>query len=93
MMGMLFGALEQPLNVEEMTLRQQLTYGIKSMGSRSWHMAKTFAVMGAIFSISECVVEKVTTRSSIAGLFRVFLGTSLTVVLLLLSLSVGDAIP
>lgn len=59
MMGLLFGALEQPLNVEEMTLRQQLTYGIKSMGSRSWHMAKTFAVMGAIFSLSECVVEKV----------------------------------
>jgi len=49
MMGLLFGALEQPLNVEEMTLRQQLTYGVKSMGSRSWHMAKTFAVMGPSF--------------------------------------------
>eukprot|EP00897_Mesotaenium_endlicherianum_P011080 jgi/Mesen1/9/ME1041005C03906 len=60
LMGLLFGALEQPLHAEEMTTRQILVHGARTMGSRSWHMGKTFAVMGAIFSGAECVVEKVT---------------------------------
>ncbi|GLU11921.1 hypothetical protein SLE2022_286390 [Rubroshorea leprosula] len=30
----------------------------KQMGQRSWSSAKTFAVMGLIFSAVECVVEK-----------------------------------
>ena len=62
MMGLLFGALDQPLNAEELTLRQQLTHGARQMVSRSWHMAKAFAVMGAIFSAAECTVEKVNGR-------------------------------
>lgn len=58
MFGMLFGALEQPIHVEEMTLRQQLTHGARQMARSSWTMAKTFAVMGTLFSGAECIVEK-----------------------------------
>lgn len=58
LMGALFGALEQPLHQETMTTREVLLHGVRTMGSRSYHMAKTFAVMGAIFSGAECVVEK-----------------------------------
>ncbi|CAI5975188.1 unnamed protein product [Closterium sp. NIES-65] len=62
MMGLLFGALDQPLHVEEMSTRQQLVHGFKQMAQRSWHTGKTFAVMGAIFSASECMAEKARAR-------------------------------
>lgn len=58
-MGMMFGALEQPVHVEDMSVRKQIVYGFKQMGSKSYHMAKAFAVMGAVFAVSECMVEKV----------------------------------
>lgn len=58
-MGFLLGALDNPIHQEEMTGRQQVIYAAKQMGRRSWSSAKTFAVMGLIFSAAECVVEKV----------------------------------
>lgn len=59
LMGLFFGALDNPIMQEEMTARQQFVYTAKQMGRRSWSSAKTFAVMGLIFSGAECVVEKV----------------------------------
>ena len=44
---------------DEMTARQQFVYTAKQMGRRGWGSAKSFAVMGFIFSAAECVVEKV----------------------------------
>jgi len=58
-MGLFFGALDNPIMAEEMTARQQIVYTAKQMGRRSLSNAKTFAVMGLIFSAAECVVEKV----------------------------------
>lgn len=58
-MGLFFGALENPITPDEMTARQQIVYTAKQMGRRSISNAKTFAVMGLIFSAAECVVEKV----------------------------------
>jgi hypothetical protein len=57
--GLFFGALENPITTEEMSARQQIVYQAKQMGRRSIISAKTFAVMGLIFSAAECVVEKV----------------------------------
>ena len=59
LMGLFFGALDNPIMAEEMTARQQIVYTAKQMGRRSISNAKTFAVMGLIFSAAECVVEKV----------------------------------
>jgi hypothetical protein len=59
LMGLFFGALENPMTTEEMTARQQIVHQAKQMGRRSISNAKTFAVMGLIFSAAECVVEKV----------------------------------
>jgi len=58
-MGLFFGALDNPIMAEEMTARQQIVYTAKQMGRRSISNAKTFAVMGLIFSAAECVVEMV----------------------------------
>ena len=58
-MGMLFGALDNPIHADTMTARQQFVHAARSMGSKSMQMAKTFAVMGAIFAGTECVFEKV----------------------------------
>ncbi|KAI3987678.1 hypothetical protein MKX01_028412 [Papaver californicum] len=71
-MGLLLGALDNPLMQEEMTAKQQIIYTAKTMGKRSYHSAKTFAVMGLVFSAAECVVEKArakhdTTNSAVAG--------------------------
>ncbi|XP_078179342.1 mitochondrial import inner membrane translocase subunit TIM22-4-like [Carex rostrata] len=57
-MGLFIGSLDNPLNKDEMTGRQQLTFQAKQMGRRSVNSAKAFAVMGLIFSAVECVVEK-----------------------------------
>ncbi|KAG0580492.1 hypothetical protein M758_4G179600 [Ceratodon purpureus] len=57
-MGMLFGALENPIHSETMTARQQFVSAARTMGTKSGQMAKTFAVMGAIFAGTECVFEK-----------------------------------
>lgn len=58
-MGMLFGALDTPLHGDTMTARQHFVHAARTMGSRSMQMAKTFAVMGAIFAGTECLIEKV----------------------------------
>lgn len=57
-MGMLFGALEQPLHTDTMTARQHFVHAARTMSSKSVQMAKTFTVMGAIFAGTECVFEK-----------------------------------
>ncbi|KAL9236293.1 hypothetical protein vseg_010981 [Gypsophila vaccaria] len=72
MMGVFFAALDNPIMQDTMTTRQQLAYTAKQMGSRSWSSCKTFALMGFLFSASECVVEKWrakhdTTNTAIAG--------------------------
>lgn len=73
-MGLFFGALDNPIMAEEMTARQQIVYTAKQMGRRSISNAKTFAVMGLIFSAAECVIEKVDIIGSIYshGFFRMF---------------------
>ncbi|KAI3661246.1 hypothetical protein MP638_005683 [Amoeboaphelidium occidentale] len=38
-------------------LRQQLKDTARDMGKRSYSMAKSFAVIGAIYSTTECVIE------------------------------------
>jgi hypothetical protein len=58
-MGMLFGALEQPVQGDTMTARQHFVHAARTMSTKSMQMAKTFAVMGAIFAGTECVFEKV----------------------------------
>lgn len=58
-MGLFLGALDNPLMQEEMTAKQKFIYQAKQMRTRSFSSAKTFAVMGLIFSAAECVVEKV----------------------------------
>ncbi|KAK9149453.1 hypothetical protein Scep_008210 [Stephania cephalantha] len=71
-MGLFLGALDNPLMQEEMSAKQQFIYTAKQMGRRSFSSAKTFAVMGVIFSAAECIVEKArakhdTTNTVVAG--------------------------
>ncbi|KAJ0978359.1 hypothetical protein J5N97_013833 [Dioscorea zingiberensis] len=71
-MGLFLGALDNPITQMEMSAKQQFIYTAKQMGRRSYSSAKTFAVMGLIFSAAECVVEKArakhdTTNTLVAG--------------------------
>jgi len=67
LMGLFFGALDNPIMAEEMTARQQIVYQAKQMGRRSMSNAKTFAVMGVVFSAAECVVEKARARHDVVN--------------------------
>jgi import inner membrane translocase subunit TIM22 len=66
-MGALFGALETPVNQDTMTTRQNLMYSARTMSSKSFQMAKTFAIMGAIFSGAECMIEKARARHDVTN--------------------------
>ncbi|CAA0812295.1 Mitochondrial import inner membrane translocase subunit TIM22-1 [Striga hermonthica] len=66
-MGLFLGALDNPLMQDEMTGRQQLVYQAKQMGRRSWSSCKAFAIMGFVFSASECVVEKARAKHDITN--------------------------
>eukprot|EP00898_Chlorokybus_atmophyticus_P005931 jgi/Chlat1/6339/Chrsp44S05904 len=59
LMGIAFAGFD-PVPVDEtgMTTRQKVVSHFRQMGSRSYTMAKTFAVMGALFSGSECARAK-----------------------------------
>ena len=43
----------------EAPMKQQLKHTAKDMAARSFSMAKNFAVVGALFSGTECIIEGV----------------------------------
>ncbi|KAI9816439.1 MAG: Mitochondrial import inner membrane translocase subunit tim22 [Phylliscum demangeonii] len=47
----------QGQRLAQMTTREQLKIGLRDMGSRSFSSAKNFALVGAIFSGTECCIE------------------------------------
>ncbi|KAL7144711.1 hypothetical protein ABFS83_07G030600 [Erythranthe nasuta] len=67
MMGLFLGALDNPVMQDQMTGKQQIIYQAKQMGQRSWSSCKAFAVMGVVYSASECVVEKVRAKHDITN--------------------------
>jgi import inner membrane translocase subunit TIM22 len=46
------------------TTKQQIRTAFKDMGTRSYSMAKNFAVVGAIYSGTECCIESVSVKTS-----------------------------
>lgn len=48
----------------EQTTKQQIRTALKDMGTRSYSMAKNFAVVGAIYSGTECCIESVSCNSA-----------------------------
>ncbi|KAI8927378.1 Tim17/Tim22/Tim23/Pmp24 family-domain-containing protein [Entophlyctis helioformis] len=58
--GLFMSSVDWNINTEEfqkLTTRQQIKHTFKDMASKSYGTAKNFALVGAIFSSSECVVE------------------------------------
>mmetsp|Transcript_52359 Transcript_52359/g.170297 ORF Transcript_52359/g.170297 Transcript_52359/m.170297 type:complete len:134 (-) Transcript_52359:662-1063(-) len=62
--GLVLGAVLTPLNsqlqqeTEHLPLREQMRRGGREMGSQSRSWGKNLLVIGAVFSVSECFVEK-----------------------------------
>mmetsp|Transcript_52360 Transcript_52360/g.170299 ORF Transcript_52360/g.170299 Transcript_52360/m.170299 type:complete len:153 (-) Transcript_52360:517-975(-) len=67
--GLVLGAVLTPLNsqlqqeTEHLPLREQMRRGGREMGSQSRSWGKNLLVIGAVFSVSECFVEKSRGRS------------------------------
>ena len=53
----------QGQQLAKLTTREQLRLGFKDMGARSFSSAKNFALVGAIFSGTECCIEGVRSAS------------------------------
>lgn len=49
----------QGQQISQLPLKEQLRRGFKDMGTRSYSSAKNFALVGAIFSGTECCIEGV----------------------------------
>ncbi|KAI9860931.1 MAG: Mitochondrial import inner membrane translocase subunit tim22 [Trichoglossum hirsutum] len=47
----------QGSQLADLPMREQLRRGFKDMGTRSFSSAKNFALVGALFSGTECVIE------------------------------------
>ncbi|RUS16086.1 mitochondrial import inner membrane translocase subunit tim22 [Endogone sp. FLAS-F59071] len=51
--------------IVKQTTGQQIKSAFKDMGTRSYSMAKNFAVVGAIFSGTECIIESYRAKNDI----------------------------
>ncbi|KAJ1654414.1 Mitochondrial import inner membrane translocase subunit tim22 [Dispira simplex] len=57
--GLVMGSLDFAAPVDTtQTTRQQVKATLKDMGSRTWGTAKNFAVVAAIYSGTECLIEQ-----------------------------------
>lgn len=71
LMGLVFGTMDNDAHLtgeqgnKTKTAKQQILATAKSAGQKSWSYAKTFAAMGALYSGSECVIEKARAKHDI----------------------------
>ena len=52
------GALPFPTEAPKVTLRVAFVSGLREMRSKGWSSAKSFGVVGGVFSVIECALEK-----------------------------------
>ncbi|OJD23505.1 hypothetical protein ACJ73_05138 [Blastomyces percursus] len=57
----------QGRELSTLPVREQLRRGFKDMGSRSYSSAKNFAIVGAIFSGTECCIEGLRAKNDLAN--------------------------
>ncbi|KAI9783393.1 MAG: Mitochondrial import inner membrane translocase subunit tim22 [Geoglossum umbratile] len=57
----------QGSQLADLPMREQLRRGFKDMGTRSFSTAKNFALVGAVFSGTECVIEGYRAKNDITN--------------------------
>ncbi|KAI5284312.1 hypothetical protein KEM54_001438 [Ascosphaera aggregata] len=57
----------QGRELAKLPVREQLRRGLKDMGSRSYSSAKNFAIVGALFSGTECCIEGLRAKNDLAN--------------------------
>ncbi|KAJ3082070.1 Mitochondrial import inner membrane translocase subunit tim22 [Rhizoclosmatium hyalinum] len=66
--GMFMSSMDTTTNMDEFTkksTKEQIRLTLKDMGQRSYSSAKNFAVVGAVFSGTECVIETYRAKNDI----------------------------
>ncbi|KAF7512786.1 Mitochondrial import inner membrane translocase subunit tim22 [Endocarpon pusillum] len=53
--------------IANLPVREQIRRGFKDMGSRSYSSAKNFALVGAVFSGTECCIESLRAKSDLTN--------------------------
>ncbi|BFZ60366.1 Mitochondrial import inner membrane translocase subunit tim22 [Saitoella coloradoensis] len=71
-LGGVFGLFMSSMDIQstnhaiyEKSFKEQMKFGMKDMGQRSYTSAKNFAVVGAIFAGSECCIESLRAKNDI----------------------------
>lgn len=57
----------QGQQITSLPVREQLRRGLKDMGSRSYSSAKNFAMIGALYSGTECCIEGFRAKSDLSN--------------------------
>lgn len=57
----------QGRELSTLSTREQIRRGFKDMGSRSYSSAKNFAIVGALFSGTECCIEGLRAKNDLAN--------------------------
>lgn len=57
----------QGRELSQLSTREQIRRGFKDMGTRSYSSAKNFALVGALFSGSECCIEGLRAKNDLAN--------------------------
>ncbi|EER27589.1 Mitochondrial import inner membrane translocase subunit tim22 [Coccidioides posadasii str. Silveira] len=57
----------QGREISSLPVREQLRRGFKDMGSRSFSSAKNFAIVGALFSGTECCIEGLRAKNDLTN--------------------------
>mmetsp|Transcript_29741 Transcript_29741/g.41072 ORF Transcript_29741/g.41072 Transcript_29741/m.41072 type:complete len:161 (+) Transcript_29741:160-642(+) len=84
-MGLIFGSFQEitppGAEVVKRTMMESIKVHAKDAGARSFSYAKGFAAFGAVYSTSECAIEKVRAKHDIynAGLAGCFTGGVLAI--------------
>ncbi|KAJ3237865.1 Mitochondrial import inner membrane translocase subunit tim22 [Chytriomyces hyalinus] len=68
--GMFMSSMDMSSQMEfekyqNMSTREQIRHTLRDMGSRSYATAKNFAIVGAVFAGSECVIESYRAKNDI----------------------------
>ncbi|RMJ26602.1 hypothetical protein PHISP_02534 [Aspergillus sp. HF37] len=57
----------QGQEISNLPWREQVRRGFKDMGSRSWSSAKNFAIVGALYSGTECCIEGLRAKNDLTN--------------------------
>lgn len=68
--GLLVGSTDPMVYDEKLSTKAKVKQSFKEMGQKSWSYGKSFGVVGAVYTVFECNIEKVIAVAPMLCLWR-----------------------